>query len=65
MERNFVKINETDYFMESEPVETDEEMEAKGFQKVTGEQFDEAFNLYFQVMNNEITYEDVLKKLGL
>jgi len=63
MKRNFVKINETDYFMVSEPTETDKEMTDNGYEKVTDAQFDKAFNLYEKVQKKEIMYKDVLREL--
>lgn len=63
MERNFVKINETDYFMVSEPTETDQEMANNGNVKVTDAQFDKAFNLYEKIQKEEIAYTDVLREL--
>ncbi|MVP02113.1 hypothetical protein [Paenibacillus lutrae] len=63
MGRNFLKINNEEYKMVSEPDETDQEMTDNGYIKVTDAQFDEAFNLYKNVHENEITYKDVLIKI--
>jgi type IV secretory pathway ATPase VirB11/archaellum biosynthesis ATPase len=63
MKRNFVKINEINYFMVREPTETDKEMIDNGYKKVTDAQFDKAFNLYEKVQKKEITYKDVLREL--
>jgi hypothetical protein len=65
MERNFVKINQTDYLMVSEPTETDQEMAVNGYVKVTSAQFDKVFILYEKVQKKEITYKDVLRELLL
>lgn len=65
MGRNFLKINNKEYRMVSDPDETDQEMTDNGYIKVTDAQFDEAFNLYANVQKNEITYKDVFKKIEI
>ncbi len=63
MGRNFIKINNTDYFMVDDPVKTDKEMTENGYIKVTDAQFDKAFNLYELVQKKEITYKDALREI--
>ncbi|SEN69879.1 hypothetical protein SAMN05518670_2456 [Paenibacillus sp. OK076] len=62
MGRNFFKKN-IEYKMLSDPDETDQEMIGNGYIKVTDAQFDKAFNCYPHLINNEITYRDVLKEI--
>lgn len=63
MRRYFIKINNKEYLMVDEPVETDKEMADNSYVKVTGAQFDKTFNLYEQVLKKEITYKDALKEI--
>ena len=62
MGRNFLKINNIEYKMVNDPDESDQEMIDNGYIKVTDAQFDKAFNLYSNQMNNEVTYSDILKE---
>ncbi|MET1174500.1 hypothetical protein [Paenibacillus amylolyticus] len=63
MGRNFLKINNIEYKMVSDPDESDQEMIDNGYIKVTDAQFDKAFNLYTDLMKHEVTYSDILKKI--
>ncbi|CAM3362121.1 hypothetical protein HP548_11905 [Paenibacillus taichungensis] len=60
MVRNFLKINIIEYRMVSDPNETDQVMIDNG---VTDAQFDKAFNLYRDLQNHELPYNDILKKI--
>jgi predicted transcriptional regulator len=59
IDRNFVKINDEEYLMVSEPQETDESMKQRGFIKVTNEEFDRLFLLYQEVIDGNITSKDI------
>ncbi|MCZ1269260.1 MULTISPECIES: hypothetical protein [Paenibacillus] len=65
MGRNFLKINSIEYRMVSDPDETDQEMIDNGYIKATDAQFDKAFNSYQNLMNNEVTYSDILKEIEI
>lgn len=60
-----MKINNIEYRMVSDPDEPDQEMIDNGYIKVTDAQFDKAFNSYPKLMNNEVTYSDILKEIKI